>query len=52
MTQAKLCGASLCGGADGKGAKMNLRRQPVNRNAMHGNPSKEDDKGSSKKRWF
>ncbi len=54
MTQAKLCGASLYGGNDGKGASMNLRKQPVNRNASHGNPSKEDGKGNSKKRpqWF
>ncbi len=50
MTQAKLCGASLYGGADGNGAKMNLRKKSVNRNASHGNPSKEDSKGNSKKR--
>ncbi len=48
MTQAKLCGASLYSGADGKGTKMNLRKQPVNRNASHGNPSKEDSKGNFK----
>ncbi len=35
-------------GADGKGTKMNLRKQPVNRNASHGNPSKEDSKGNFK----
>ncbi len=50
MTQAKLCGASLSRGAGGNGAKMNLRKQPVNRNGSHGNPSKEDSKGNSKKR--
>ncbi len=48
MTQAKLCGASLYGGADGKGANMNLRKWPVNRNVMHGSPSKEDRKGNFK----
>ncbi len=48
MTQAKLCGASLYRGADGTGAKMNLRKQPVNRNASHGSPSTEDSKGNSK----
>ncbi len=40
----------MYGGADGTDAKMNLRKQPVNRNASHGSPSKEDSKGNSKKR--